>query len=273
MIINNSTQIQAVHPESIETLHLKIGYQQNLKNLWLWDDKIYVGSNNKSIRFIYYFDTIKQKNVIEYFEINKSEFKFSKFINKEYIYKTEEFYLLNEPHQKKIKRKIKQFESLDLHYSIKSYALNKINKNTLIQKYIILTQHNSKNERLKFLEYKALIKLLNNSLILKNYQVIYLYIKNNIEGFAVIDFFDFKTAYLPFIRTNVNIKSSMYFLFQQVAIYLNKLGVKFINFEDDMGMEGLKQFKSTLCPYQIDKKEIYFPEGKEYNFAIDLHKL
>lgn len=77
-----------------------------------------------------------------------------------------------------------------------------------------------------------------------------LYVDHKLVGCVVTELIPHQTALIHFFRVNAPYKGISEYLFQQVAIeYQNQATL--INFEQDLGVPGLRRFKESLQPSEI----------------------
>lgn len=83
---------------------------------------------------------------------------------------------------------------------------------------------------------------------------------DHIVAFATVEISkDLSTAYVCFAKTDVQYKGASETLIHNVAKFLLTKKVKFINFEQDLGIEKLRNYKLKLRPYEINKIYIVKP--------------
>ena len=244
-----------INIKNIDYFHHYTKYKINLRIYWLWIDEIKISIENNNL-IINYKHPLINKLVYEFIDQSKNSSQSNAFIEKQYLYETENYHNLLGVQFNKLRRKIKQF--------INTYPINHIQSQKLFHcenEHLIKLYHNfsseKKNNKLIQVELNALLKTLTHKNELDTYTIFFLYIDESIEGFAIIDYYTTNTAYIPFIKTNLNKKSAMYYFFYQICLKLNKQKISQIHFEDDLNDRGIAQFKRTLGPSKIISNKCY----------------
>ncbi len=84
-----------------------------------------------------------------------------------------------------------------------------------------------------------------------------LYINDKFEGYSINEFLGHEYAIGSFQQANtVTSKASYALLMQEVAVYLDQLGCKYLNLEQDLGIPGLRKWKLSYKPAYYLKKYI-----------------
>ena len=81
-----------------------------------------------------------------------------------------------------------------------------------------------------------------------NVQTVVLRAKDKVAGFAVLETVPDDTCIIHFFKSDHSIPGAAEMLFQQIA---QTCAQTFINFEQDLGMPGLRRFKQSLRPHTI----------------------
>ncbi|MCE7936853.1 DUF2156 domain-containing protein [Candidatus Saccharibacteria bacterium CPR2] len=122
----------------------------------------------------------------------------------------------------------------------------------------MLSRNLSENE--SFIEKRALLRIIKSRNNLSNLYIIKIIVKENVAAFAIVEKCDKDFALLHFEKANILYKGIFHYLNRQVAGLALDLGAKKINFEQDLGIPGLRCSKLTYHPsiflkkYTISKK-------------------
>lgn len=94
---------------------------------------------------------------------------------------------------------------------------------------------------------------------LKNQSILTVTIDNEIKAFAFLETVNCKekTVLIHFFKSSKEYEGLANYLFQEIARYSKNIGVEWINFEQDLGEEGLRQYKQKLCPTILLEKYAY----------------
>jgi len=84
-------------------------------------------------------------------------------------------------------------------------------------------------------------------------------INGEIVSIAMISYLDKNTAAINHIKVNYSIQNIFRYTIYQLAKILNKNGIKEMNFEQDLGIEGMRAFKNHLQPSRFLEKKIIRP--------------
>jgi len=88
------------------------------------------------------------------------------------------------------------------------------------------------------------------------------YIHDQLVGFSILEIMDKNHAIHSFQKADLSYVGITEFINNRIAQYLNKLGVAYINAEQDLGVEGLRRAKHSYNPtflkkYTISKKSAH----------------
>lgn len=87
------------------------------------------------------------------------------------------------------------------------------------------------------------------------YVVIGIMVDGNLAGFSICEIIDADYAILHFEKGDTSTYVGIYpFLMQETARALAARGCRYINYEQDLGLSGLRQCKSSFHPYKLLKK-------------------
>lgn len=143
--------------------------------------------------------------------------------------------------------------------SYPGYKINKLdltNKDTqleIIKLFHLWKKRKNKKKKDVFIEFTAIKKLFELTTIM-NISGIGVYYKNKLIGFSSIHTVHNKYALLSFTKADTSYKGIYELLNQEAAKYLKTKGVLYINFEQDLGIPGLKKAKMLWRPVFFFKK-------------------
>jgi hypothetical protein len=86
-------------------------------------------------------------------------------------------------------------------------------------------------------------------------------INNDLEAFTLFELTPQKVAIFHFTKANIEFEGIFEFLKHNLALHLEKLGVDFINTEQDLGVPGLRQAKESYRPVAYLKKYTVSPKS------------
>lgn len=84
--------------------------------------------------------------------------------------------------------------------------------------------------------------------------IIRIFYKSKLVAFSVNEMIDEHNAINHFHKSNLNLSGISYFTFFSTMEILNQKGVKYLNFQEDVGIPGLRAFKQKMRPAIIDKR-------------------
>ena len=88
----------------------------------------------------------------------------------------------------------------------------------------------------------------------KNALCVAIYNLKEIIGFSIFSFHSNDYVVSHFTKANTAYKGIYEFLLRESASLLNKLGYKFLNHQEDMGLPGLREAKKSYRPVKFLKK-------------------
>ena len=116
------------------------------------------------------------------------------------------------------------------------------------------------DDHLDFYEYKAFVRLL--GMADKNLRFLSIYIGQTLVGFTLYEILSDRYAISHFAKADKKSHASIYDLLNwEEAKYLHTQGVKFFNWEQDLGMPGLRYSKIKYKPAFFLKKILVIPKG------------
>lgn len=103
-------------------------------------------------------------------------------------------------------------------------------------------------------EVQAFRKLLLSVSYFPSVSAICMYAGSELIGFAIIDIMNPDYACIPFIKATTVYSGATQYLMKDVARYLHAKGIRYINFEPDLGLPSLKEAKLRYKPVAYLKK-------------------
>ncbi len=103
------------------------------------------------------------------------------------------------------------------------------------------------------IELEAITRLLNNHDKF-DIKTIGVFINNRLRGFSVYELIHDNHGVVHYEKADINFEGIFYYLKQEVAKEMRKHGATHINYEQDLGLEGLRNSKSMLNPVHFLKK-------------------
>jgi len=190
-----------------------------------------------------------------------SHYKNSKFVVKsdrnsyDYIYLSEHLADMENWTKDNHSRKIKKFIQMHPNYLVKEFTL----KNILQKEYKKMFEKWSQNKNIQIdfesSEYKAFKRFL--GLNDNNIKFISIYINNELIGFSVYEFLSNNYAIAHFSKADIKNYPGIFDLLNlEEAKFLNAKGIKYLNWEQDLGLPGLRYSKEKYNPYFLMRKYI-----------------
>lgn len=87
-----------------------------------------------------------------------------------------------------------------------------------------------------------------------NIQCLATYVNNQVEAFTIFEVIDDKNVMMHFEKANRQFKGIYEFQKHHLAKNLEKIGIEFINYGQDIGLEGLRASKLSYHPVKFHKK-------------------
>jgi hypothetical protein len=78
--------------------------------------------------------------------------------------------------------------------------------------------------------------------------------QNKLVAFSVCEIIDDEHAINHFHKTNLNLSGISYYTFYSMMELLHQKGIRYLNFQEDVGIPGLRSFKHKMRPAIIDKR-------------------
>lgn len=241
-------------------VNYKIYYEEDFLILGFYDNCFYLpfGNFEKGIKAL--IDYTKENNIIPYFIASSSTKleKFKKYFNNnftireardnfEYIYNSKD---LAELSGKKYHSKRNHIKGFSKQYDYSYEDLSDENKDEIIKTAEIWYNENKTDETL--IEFNGIKEILNN---IKKLKILggAIRVNNNIVGFTIASPINSKTINIHIEKALPEFKGAYPVINNEFAkrIYNN---YKFINREDDIGIEGLRKAKLSYKPILLLKK-------------------
>lgn len=172
----------------------------------------------------------------------------------DYIYSVENLANMNNwPRKNNHYKNICRFVKLHPKYKIEISCINKICSNNYLEMFKKWSTNKKIENHLELNEYKAFERLfvIND----ENTSVISLYLNNILVGFTVFEILSKEYAVAHFSKADTTFHSGIYdILIWEEAKNLNIKKVKYYNFEQDLGIPGLRYMKESFDPVFFLKK-------------------
>lgn len=223
------------------------------------------GNHNPNETLEYFFEYAKSKQLIPRIDIAPDFFiehvDSSNFLihhdrnNDDYIFGVQKYCELEGGDYSQIRKRIRQFHRESLG-EIASYDISVQDPNNAI--LLVNALHTwdrvyatTENDKQRF-EGLAI----NKSLLLAakyNQRCVGIFKDAKIVGFAMFQVFG-EYAIVNHIKCDYEQRNFFEFMTHTLATYLQREGVKFMNFEQDLGIEGLRTHKNRMRPIAMHKK-------------------
>jgi len=179
--------------------------------------------------------------------------------NFDYIYLVDDIASLRGDKYANLRKSVNKFAKMhENRFRVDFFDLNQVKcKKEMLN---VWHQWNGMNERYSAREEIAFSRLLDNSnaFELTNSMV---FVDDIPVAFSINHIANEETSISHFAKANYNFKGVLPFMDNQMALHLQKIGCKYMNFEEDMGMESLRFAKSKYRPTRFLKK--YTIQGKQ----------
>ncbi|MBU0999249.1 DUF2156 domain-containing protein [Patescibacteria group bacterium] len=172
----------------------------------------------------------------------------------DYIYSTSHLANMDAWHQNSSSKRIRQFIKKYPDFFIRQYSsVKKISKNEYLEVFKKWTKNKKIENYFELSEYKAFEKLFQADN--ENIKVLSLYLKNILIGFSIFEILADNYAISHFIKADISFHSSVYDIlnFEEAKILKNQ-GIKYYNWEQDLGIQGLRNSKLKYKPSFLLKK-------------------
>ncbi len=180
--------------------------------------------------------------------IDKTKFEIISDIGShDYVYLISRLAAMNTWTQNSFGKRIRQFLKKYPDYIVKESSICEIKKEEYIQMFKKWAENKSITNFFDLNEYKAFEKLL--QINDKNLKVISLYVKDTLIGFTVAEIGAGDYVISHFAKADTSYHSSVYDVLNwEESKILETEGIKYYNWEQDLGIKGLKSSKLKYKP-------------------------
>ncbi len=146
------------------------------------------------------------------------------------------------------------------HTQVKSLNLDqKITQKQIVDLFIKWEKSRSKDRKETQEELKAIQKLLTGTPKLK-LETTGVYYQNQLIAFAIEEIVQNHHAISHYAKADITYPGIFEYLKQQATLHLHHKKVKYINYEQDLGIEGMRQSKLSYRPIKFLKKYTICPK-------------
>jgi len=165
----------------------------------------------------------------------------------DYVYSISHLASMNSWTQNSLSKGIRQFVKKYPNYIIKQNSFKEISKNEYLEVFKRWSKNKKINNYFELNEYKAFEKFLQNHD--DNIKIISLYINNVLVGFNMCEIISHDYANSGFSKADIKYHASIYALLNwEEAKILKEQGIKYYNWEQDLGILGLRKAKMKYEP-------------------------
>lgn len=171
----------------------------------------------------------------------------------DYVLSIEKLITMNKWSKSKISKNIKRFQKENPNYIVIEEKINSVE----IVKYINLfeTWANCKNESMfSNYEYEAFKRYIH--MASSNVFILSIFVSEKLIGFETYEIVSTEYAISHFSKSDFRYKGINEMLQWEEAKHLSKLGIKYLNIEEDLGLEGLRFAKQKYRPVHFFKKYV-----------------
>ena len=173
----------------------------------------------------------------------------------DYIYSVAHLASMNNWPRSNLGKRIRQFTRLNPDYVVKLSSIQEISNNKHLEIFERWARNKDIEDILEINEYKAFKRLL--QVEDKNIKVVSLYLKDALVGFTVYEILSNDYAISHFAKADINQHPAIYDVLNwEEAKILNTGGVKYYNWEQDLGIQSLRYSKEKYKPSFFLKKFI-----------------
>jgi uncharacterized protein len=180
--------------------------------------------------------------------LDKSEFDvISDVDSRDYIYSISHLANMDTWPKNSLSKGIRRFIKTYPDYIIRQYSTQEIIKDEYLEMFKRWAKNKNITNHLELNEYKALERIfqIND----KNIKIISLYLKDVLIGFTVFEILDNNYAVSHFAKADISYHSSVYDILDwEEAKILKNQGIKYYNWEQDLGIQELKKSKMKYKP-------------------------
>lgn len=173
-----------------------------------------------------------------------------------YIYSTKKIAHMHSARHATFRRYVKKFKNIyenDLQIEVHRDDGDSKHNKELLNLYhdwldfAGLSEHDLEEETLSFMNY---LNLRDSGAYRKPYKIIVRY-KGKIVGISINDIVSKDSAINFYMFSNLNLTGISHFIFHETNRHLREMGIKELNFQEDLGDIGLRQFKKRLRPISV----------------------
>lgn len=184
--------------------------------------------------------------------LDKGKFKIvGKRSQYEYVYKNSILTSLKGNKYEQRRREMNKFMQRYEGYQVKEIDLN----DSMLTKMILklfddwINTYDSSSYDVALGEYNAFKNLVSNfSTIKANFLNLGLFYKGKLMSFEINEYFDNGYAYCHFVKHDREFRSSSPAIFYESCKILQEKGIDYMNFDHDVGLNGLRQYKKVWRP-------------------------
>jgi hypothetical protein len=235
---------------SNELTYTFIGYSNIEETIKIIFNQLSLENKKQAIKLVPEISILRIKNSQNYI-INEDRDSF------DYIYSLTNLSELKGAEMHKLKNYVNRFSLLYPQVEIRELNLN---KSTVHSEIFNLFDEWAKSKNNTWHELKALKRTINYEKELKHLHSLGLYDKSRLIAFMILD-----TGNKEYSQSHFS--KALYLQYQGIYSYLNhiaaiimaKKGFKYFNFEQDLGIEGLRRAKEQMKPIFFLKKYTIYP--------------
>lgn len=189
-----------------------------------------------------------EKNIYDHFAVEEDQASF------DYVHSVFDLaHLTDRKYYSKLKH-LKNFRKLYPGYSVKMLNLREEKeKEDMLELFLRWEKGKNKKKEETYRELKAIKRAINTSKDL-GIETIGLYHEGELISFGISEIVHDDHAIFHYAKADPNYKGVYTELYHQVAKYLHQKGVKYLNIEQDLGIEGLRIAKQQWHPVSFLKK-------------------
>jgi uncharacterized protein len=180
--------------------------------------------------------------------LDKSEFDVIPDANShDYVYSVSHLANMNAWTKNSLSKGIRRFIKKNPDYIVKQHSIQEVSEDEYLRMFKSWSDNKNIKDHFELNEYKALKRMF--QIKDKNIKIISLYLDDVLIGFTVFEIFSDDYAVSHFAKADISQHSSVYAVLNwEEAKILKKRGIKYYNWEQDLGIEGLKKSKMKYKP-------------------------
>lgn len=186
--------------------------------------------------------------------LKKTEFQILPDLDShDYIYSVDKLCNMHKWSKHKSSKGIEKFLELHSDYLVKISAMGEIQKNECKKMFKKWATNKNIDDHFGLNEYKAFERFL--EIKDENIEIVSLYKDNQLIGFSAYEIISRDYAVSHFAKADKKHHSAIYDILNwEEAKLLSERGVKYYNWEQDLGIENLRKSKISYCPVNFLKK-------------------